>query len=85
MSSVLPSSNSFQKLFSFFNLYTVNIKQGDIFKIIRNLDVNKAHSHDISIRMWKICHLVVMESLSITLRNFVELEHFQIIITYYHI
>ena len=37
------------------SLTTINFSNNDILKIIRNLDLNKAHGHDmISIRMVKI-------------------------------
>ena len=37
-------------------LFALNIKKGDILKIIRKLNVNKAHEHDdISMMMLKIC------------------------------
>ena len=42
----------------------------EILKIIRSLDINKAHGHDdISIRMLKICDLAITKPLSITFRN----------------
>ena len=51
-------------------LLTLNINKDDILKIIRNLNVNKAHSHDeISIRMLKICDSVITEPLSIIFKN----------------
>ena len=38
------------------SLTTIDFSNNDILKIIRNLDPNKAHGHDmISIRMGKIC------------------------------
>ena len=60
-------------LFRLVEPYIQSIKQDDILKVIRNLDVNKAHGHDdISIRMSKICHLVVTKPLYITFRNYIE-------------
>ena len=42
----------------------------DIIKMIRSLDINKAHVHDdISIRMLKICDLAIKKPLSIIFRN----------------
>ena len=42
----------------------------DIIKIIRSLDINKAHVHDdISIRMLKVCDLAIKKPLSIIFRN----------------
>ena len=52
---------------------TIDFKKEDILKIIRNLNVNKAHGHDdISIRMLKICDSVVTEPLSILFKNCIE-------------
>ena len=51
-------------------LFVLNIKKNDILKIIRKLNVNKAHGHDdISIRMLKICDSVITEPLSIIFKN----------------
>ena len=51
-------------------LITIDFDKNDILKIIRNLNVNKAHGHDdISIRMLKICDSVVTEPLSILFKN----------------
>ena len=42
----------------------------DIIKIIRALNINKSHDHDdISIRMIKICDLVLVKPLSIIFNN----------------
>ena len=58
-SSKLPSRKSFK---TNNRLLTLNINKDDILKIIRNLNVNKAHGHDeISIRMLKICDSVITE------------------------
>ena len=44
------------------SLSTIDFSTDDILKIIRNLDPNKAHGHDmISIRMIKICDLQTSE------------------------
>ena len=52
-------------------LFALNIKKDDILKIIRKLNVNKAHGHDdISIRMLKICDSVITEPLSIIFKNY---------------
>ena len=65
--SVLPSRKSFN---TNKRLYKLNIKNNDILKIIRNLNVNKAHDHDdISITMLKICDLVSTEPLNIIFKN----------------
>ena len=50
-------------------LITIHFDKNDILKIIRNLNVNKANGHDISIRMLKICDSVVTEPLSILFKN----------------
>ena len=51
-------------------LITIDFNKDDILKIIRNLNVNKAHGHDeISIRMLKICDSAVTEPLSILFKN----------------
>ena len=51
--SILPSAISFKTLS---RLSSINFEKEDNLKIIRNLYVNKAHSHDnISIQMSKIC------------------------------
>ena len=54
-------------------LYKLNIKEDDILKIIRKLNVNKAHGHDdISIRMLKNCDSVLTEPLSIIFNNCID-------------
>ena len=54
-------------------LYQLNIKEDDILKIIRKLNVNKAHGHnDISIRMLKICDSVLTEPLSVIFNNCID-------------
>ena len=51
-------------------LSSINFEKEDILKIIRNLNVNKAHGHDnISIRMLKICDSVLVEPLSLIYKN----------------
>ena len=65
--SVLPSSKCF---ITDKRLTTINFNKDDILKIIRNLNVDKSHGHDdISIRMLKICDLMVTQPLSILLNN----------------
>ena len=69
-SSILPSRNIFKTNERSFAL---NIKKYEILKIIRNLNVNKAHGHDdISIRMLKICDSVITEPLSIIFKNCID-------------
>ena len=61
-SSVLPSKISFK---IHLRLNSFSFEKEDILKIIRNLNVNKAHGHDdISIRMFKMCNSEVVEPLS---------------------
>ena len=65
--SVLPSNKHF---LTDKRLTTIDFNKTDIIKIIRNLNVNKAHGHDnISIRMLKICDSAVTEPLSILFKN----------------
>ena len=65
--SVLPSRKSFKTNKS---LYKPNIKEDDILKIIRKLNVNKTNGHDdISVRILKICDSVLTEPLSIIFNN----------------
>ena len=61
-SSVLPSAINFK---THARLSSIDFDEEDILKIIRNLNVNKAHGHNnISIRMLKICDSVLVEPLS---------------------
>ena len=65
--SVLPSTISFKTQS---RLSAINFEKEDILKIIRNLNVIKAHGHDnISIRMLKICDSVLLEPLSLICKN----------------
>ena len=67
--SVLPSRKSFLRLIKGYT----NSKEDDILKIIRKLNVNKAHGNDdISIRMLKICDSVLTEPLSIIFNNCID-------------
>ena len=60
--SVLPSRKSSK---TNKRLQKLNIKEDDILKIIRKLNVNKAHGHDdISIKMLKICNSLYLENVS---------------------
>ena len=62
-SSSLPSSLDFE---TEARLTSINFSANDILKIIRSLDINKAHSHDdISVRMVKICDDAVKKPLLI--------------------
>ena len=49
---------------------SLNFSDNDIPKIIRSLDINKAHGHgDISVKMVKICDDSIKKPLSITYKN----------------
>ena len=50
--------------------YTFNFADDEILKIIRSLDINKAHGHDKrSVRMIKICDEAIIEPLSLIYKN----------------
>ena len=72
--SAIPANTSFvteERLSRF------EICPGDIAKIVRLLDPNKAHVHDeITIRMIKMCASSIAKPLAILLRNCLESEHF---------
>ena len=54
-------------------LSVINFTDDDILKIIRSLNINKAHGHDdISIRMIKICDKAILEPLSIIYKNCID-------------
>ena len=51
-------------------LSSFNIEDEDIYKIIKALDISKAHGHDdVSKRMSKLCDKGIIEPLSITFNN----------------
>ena len=51
-------------------LSVINFTDDDILKIIRSLNINKAHGHDdISVRMIKICDKAIFEPLDVLLRT----------------
>ena len=65
--SILPSTIFFKTQS---RLSSINFEKEDILKIIRNLNVNKAHGHDnISIKMLKTCNSVLAEPLSLIYKN----------------
>ena len=67
VSSILPSRKSYE---TNTRLFALNIQKDDILKIIRKLNVNKAHGHDnISIMMLKICDSVITEPLGIIFKT----------------
>ena len=54
-------------------LSVINFTDDDILKIIRSLNINKAHGHDdISVRMIKICDKAILEPLSIIYKNCID-------------
>ena len=66
-SSSLPSSLDLE---TEARLTSINFSDNDILKIIRSLDINKAHGHDdISVRMVKICNDFIKKLLSIIYKN----------------
>ena len=66
-SSSLPSSLDLE---TEARLTSINFSDNDILKIIRSLDINKAHGHDdISVRMVKICDDSIKKPLSIIYKN----------------
>ena len=68
--SLLPS---FLNLNLTSNLSVINFTDDDILKIIRSLNINKAHGHDdISIRMIKICDKAILEPLSLIYKNCID-------------
>ena len=65
--TILPSAIFFKTQS---RLSSINFEKEDILKIIRKLNVNKAHGHDnISIRMLKMCDYVLVEPLSLICKN----------------
>ena len=65
--SQIPSSHIFT---TFDKLNSIAFNEGDILKIVQNLNPNKAHGHDkISIRMLLLCSTSVIKPLSIIFRN----------------
>ena len=56
------------------HLTSVNFSDNDILKIIRSLDINKAHGHDdISVRMVKICNDAIKKLLSVMYKNCIKI------------
>ena len=68
-SNVLPAKVTFKTQS---RLNSICFEEDDILKTIRNLNVDKAHGHDISIRTLKICDSVVVEPLSIIFKNCID-------------
>ena len=69
-SSVLPAKVTFKTQS---RLNSICFEEDDILRIIRNLNVDKAHGHDnISMRMLKICDSVVVEPLSLIFKSCID-------------
>ena len=69
-SSVLPAKVTFKTQS---RLNSICFEEDDILKIIRNLNVDKAHGHDnISRQMLKICDSVVVEPLSLIFKHCID-------------
>ena len=55
------------------SLSTIRFTSDDILNIIRNLDLNKAHGHDmISIRMVKLCDISLCKPLELIIKSCLE-------------
>ena len=68
--SVLPDSVNY---ISTARLSSINFNNVDIVKIIRPLNVNKAHGHnDISVRVIKLCGQSIVKPLSTILKNCID-------------
>ena len=78
MSKCTPITNdssliSFLNLNLTFNLSVINFIDDDILKVIRSLNINKAHGNDhISIRMINICDKAILEALSIIFKSCID-------------
>ena len=60
-------------------LLTIPFTSGDILKIIKNLDPNKAHGHDmISIRIMKLCDAFLSKPLELILKLCLESGKFSL-------
>ena len=58
-------------------LRSLDFNEGTILKIIRALNINKAHGHnDISIRMIKICDESLLKPLLILFKNSLKLSYY---------
>ena len=58
-------------------LRSLDLNEGEILKIIRALNINKAHCHDgISIRMIKICDESLLKPLLILFKNSLKLSYY---------
>ena len=58
-------------------LRSLGLNEGEILKIIRAVNINKAHGHDgISIRMIKICAESLLKPLLILFKNSLKLSYY---------
>ena len=72
-SSVLPI---YQKFLTQSKLISLDFNEDEILKIIRALDIQKAHGHDnISIRMKKFCEKSLLKTLILLFQNSTELSY----------
>ena len=72
-SSVLPI---YQKFLTQSKLISLDFNEDEILKIIRALDIQKAHGHDnISIRMMKFCEKSLLKTLILLFQNSTELSY----------
>ena len=54
-------------------LSSINFEKEDALKIIKNLNIDKVHGHDISVQMLKICDSsVLVEPLSLIYKNCID-------------
>ena len=53
-------------------LSTISFKDEDVLKIIKSPNINKAHGHDISIRLLEICGAEVVKPLSLIFINYIQ-------------
>ena len=57
------------------NLFSIDLKEDALLKLIRSLDISKSHGHDsLSNRMLKICDSCIVKPLIKNFRNCVEYE-----------
>ena len=72
--SMLPTNQLFMTQAT---LRSLDFNEGEILKIIRSLNINKAHGHDdISIRMIKICDESLLKPLLILFKNSLKLSYY---------
>ena len=72
--SVLPTD---QMLLTSSRLCSLNFNEEEIIKLIRNLNVHKAHCHgDISIRMIKICDKSILKPLILLFENLTKSSYY---------